>query len=229
MSSIFGFYYVVGLLRHIGWPKRRSLFNSEAVVNSLVLDSAIDQMIDWSASIGACCPDLALQIIATMFRENNWNSEDSFNILKVVSDSKYLWNERGNNNPRDIVKPFKFSKHKDATSLKDLKKDVISSKDLKDKRMQLALEQYFFESLIWGLANSSSFKIYFETNEKRQKDRLPLYEKAGLEIDSIPPLDQILKEGEEILRGYEKEVRPLSPIPQKLIKDALSLGIEVKR
>ena len=231
MQSIFGFYYVVGLLSHMGWPRRRSLFNSEAVINSLVLDSAVEQMIDWSASIGACRPNLALQIIATMFRENDWDSKDSFNIIKVVNDSKKLWDERGNNNPRDIVKPFKISKSKDATNLedlkKDMKKDVISSKDLKDKRMQLALEQYFFESLIWGLANSSSFKIYFETNEKRQKDQLPEYKKAGLDVDYIPPLEQILKEGEEILRGYEKEVRPLSPIPQQLKEGVLSLGIKI--
>lgn len=217
MSSIFSFYYITGLLGHMGWPKRRSLFNSEAVINSLILDSAVDQMIDWSASIGACRPNLALQIIATMFRENDWNSEDSFNILRVVSDSKKLWDERGNNNPREIVKPIRFSKTK----------NVISSKDFKNKDTQFLLEQYFFEGLIWGLANSGSFKVYYETNEKEQKEKLPLYEKAGLEVDSIPTLDQILKEGEEILRGYEREVRPLSPTPPKLIKDALSLGIKV--
>ena len=217
MSSIFGFYYLVGLLGHMGWPRRRSLFNSEAVINSVILDGAVEQMIDWSASIGACRPNLALQVIATMFRGNDWDSEDSLNIVKVVNDSKKLWNERGNNNPRDIVQPTKFSKLK----------DVISSKDLKNKDTQFLLEQYCFESLIWGLANSNSFKIYFETNEKRQKDSMPLYEKAGLEIGSISGLDQILKEGEEILKNYEKEIRPLSPIPQKLMKDVLYLEIEI--
>lgn len=108
MSSIFGFYYVVGLLQNIGWPRRRSLFNSEAVFNSVVLDSAVELMIDWSAGIGACRPDLALQIISTMFREDDWNSKDSFNLLKVVSDLSKLWNERGNNNPRVIVQPKKY-------------------------------------------------------------------------------------------------------------------------
>jgi len=46
MTSIFGFYYIMALLSHMGWPKRKSLFNSEAVVNSLILDSAVEQMID---------------------------------------------------------------------------------------------------------------------------------------------------------------------------------------
>lgn len=218
MSSIFGFYYVVGLLSHMGWPRRRSLFNSEAVVNSLVFDSAVDQMIDWSASIGACRPNLALQIIATMFRDTSWESKESLDIVEEVNNLKKQWVERGgNNNPREAVKPVKISKTN----------DLISMKQIKHKDFQIALEVYFYESLIWGLVNSNSFKVYFETNEKRQKDQLPTYKKAGLDVDSIPTLDQILKEGEEILNGYKKEVRPLSPIPPKLIKAALSLGIKV--
>lgn len=219
MQSIFGFYYVVGLLGHMGWPRRRSLFNSEAVINSLILDSAIEQMIDWSASIGACRPDLALQIVASMLRGTDWESKEALDLSVEINTLKKQWIERGdNNNPREAVKPVKFSKTSDS----------ISMKQLKDKDIQHALEVYCYESLIWGLVNPDSFKTYYSTNEKRQRDQLPEYKKAGLAVESIPTLDQILKEGEEILKGYEKEVRSLSPVPQKLIKDALSLGIEIK-
>lgn len=218
MQSIFGFYYIVGLLNHIGWPRRRGLFNSEAVVNSLILDSAVDQMIDWVASIGACRPKLALQVVATMLRGTDWESKDAMNLGDEVSNMKKQWAERGSSdNPREAIRPVKFSKHG----------DVITMKQLKDKEIQHALEVYCYESLIWGLVNSDSFKTYYSTNEKRQKAQLPEYKKAGLGVDYIPSLDQILKEGEEILRGYEKEIRPLSPIPDKLIKDASSLGIKV--
>lgn len=218
MSSIFGFYYVVGLLSHMGWPRRRGLFSSEAVIDSLILDSTIDQMIDWSASIGACRPNMALQIIASMFRDMDWESKEALDIGAEISNLKKQWIERGNNsNPREAVKPVKFSK----TS------KVITMKQLKDKDIQHALEVYCYESLMWGLANPDSFQIYYSANEKRQREQLPEYKKAGLAVDSIPTLDQILKEGEEILKSYEKEVRPLSPIPQKLLNDALSLGIKV--
>ena len=217
MQSIFGFYYVVGLLGHMGWPRRRSLFNSEAVINSLVLDSAVDQMIDWSASIGACRPNVALQIIASMFRDMDWNSKDALDIRAETENLKKQWTERGNsNNPREIVKPVKFSKTT----------KVITMKQLKDKDIQHALEVYCYESLMWGLVNSDNFKNYYSTNEKRQRDQLPEYQKAGLAVDSIPTLDQILNDGEEIIRNYEKEIRPLSPIPQKLKDEALSLGIK---
>lgn len=218
MQSIFGFYYVVGLLSHMGWPRRRGLFSSEAVVGSLILDSAIDQMIDWSASIGACRPSIALQIIASMFRDMDWDSKEALDIGAEINNLKKQWIERGNNsNPREAVKPVKFSKNS----------KVISMKQLKNKDIQHALEVYCYESLMWGLVNSDNFKSYYSVNEKRQREQLPEYQKAGLAVDSIPTLDQILKDGEEILRGYEKEVRPLSPVPQKLLSGALSLGIKV--
>lgn len=218
MQSIFGFYYVVGLLKHTGWPRRRSLFNSQAVVNSLILDYAIEQMIDWAASIGACRSKLALQVVSSMFRGINWESKEAPNLRVEISNLKKQWKDRGNNNnPREAVKPAKFSKHS----------ELISMKQLKSKEIQHALEVYCYESLIWGLANPDKFNTYYSTKEKGQKERMPEYKKAGLAIDYIPTLNQILKEGEEILKGYEKEVRPLSPIPQKLLNDALSLKIKL--
>ncbi len=218
MQSIFGFYYVVGLLSHMGWPRRRGLFSSEAVIDSLILDSTIDQMIDWSASIGACRPNVALQIIASMFRDMDWNSKDALDIRAEIVNLKKQWIERGSsNNPREIVKPVKFSKTT----------KVITMKQLKDKDIQHALEVYCYESLMWGLINSDNFKNYYSANEKRQRDQLPEYQKAGLAVDSIPTLDQILNDGEEIIRSYEKEIRPLSVVPQKLLDGAISLGVKV--
>jgi len=183
-----------------------------------MLDSAIEQMVDWSASIGACRPDLALQIIASMLRDTDWESKEALDLSAEINTLRKQWIERSDNsNPREAVKPVKFSK----TS------NLISMKQLKHKDIQHALEVYCYESLIWGLVNPDDFKTYYSTNEKRQKGQLPEYKKAGLAVDSIPTLDQILKEGEEVLKGYEKDVRSLSPIPQKLLNDALSLGIEV--
>jgi len=219
MTSIFGFYYIMGLLSHMGWPRRKSLLNSTAVVDSIILDSAVEQMIDWAASIGACRPKLALQIIATMLRGTDWDSKDAMNLSEEVTKMKKQWAERGNSdNPREAVKPVKFSKHS----------KVMAMKQLKDKEISHAFEVYCYESLIWGLTNSDNFKTYFSANEERQREKMPEYKKAGLAVDYIPTLDQILKEGEEILKGYEKEIRELSPIPQKLQNDAISVGIKIE-
>lgn len=209
----------MGLLSHMGWPRRKSLLNSTAVVDSLILDSAVEQMIDWAASIGACRPKSALKIIATVLRGTDWESKDAMNLSLEVGNMKKQWAERGNSdNPREAVKPVKFSKHS----------KVMTMKQLKDKEISHAFEVYFYESLIWGLVHPDGFKTYYSANEERQKEKMPEYKKAGLAVDYIPTLDQILKEGEEILKGYEKEIRELSPIPQKLQNDAISLGIVIE-
>ncbi len=209
----------MGLLSHTGWPRRKSFLNSTAVVNSLILDSAVEQMIDWAASIGACRSKLALQIIATMLRGTDWESKDAMNLSVEVSNMKKQWAGRGNsNNPREAVRPVKFSKYS----------KEMTMKQLKDKEISHVFEVYCYESLIWGLVNSDDFKTYYSANEERQREKMPEYKKAGLAVDYIPTLDQILKEGEEILKGYEKEIRKLSPIPQKLQNDAISLGIVIE-
>lgn len=218
MLSIFNFYIITALLRDAGWPRRKSLFNSTAIFNSVVFDASVNQMIDISACIGACRPKLALQIIATMFRDTDWKSKKALDINQEVNNFKKQWTERGNSsNPREAIKPIKYSELE----------DEIAVTQFKDKNVQLLLEGYFYESLIWGLVNSNSFKSYFEEDEKRAREHLTEYKKAKLEIDYIPTLDQFIKEAEKMLRGYEKEVRPLSLIPQKLLQDVLSLEIEV--
>ncbi|PJE76193.1 hypothetical protein COV04_00695 [Candidatus Uhrbacteria bacterium CG10_big_fil_rev_8_21_14_0_10_48_11] len=153
-----------------------------------------------------------------MFRGTDWESKDAMNLGAEVSNMKKQWAERGNSdNPREIVKPVKFSKHS----------EVMTMKQLKDKEISHAFEVYCYESLIWGLVNPDNFKTYYLANEEKQREKMPEYKKAGLVVDYIPTLDQILKEGEEILKGYEKEIRELSPTPKKLQNDAIFLGIKI--
>jgi hypothetical protein len=78
--SVFAFYFVSGLLREAGWPRKQGMFRTE-VVDTTVLDSTVDQMIDWAAGLGACRPHLALQMIAEMFRDRDWNTSAAPNIV----------------------------------------------------------------------------------------------------------------------------------------------------
>ena len=216
--SIFGLYFITTILRQVGWPKRRGLFNSEGVVDTLIADVTIDQMVDWSAALGACRPRLALQVIAWMFHDRDWEGENAPRILDFINDAKDVWNARGNKAPHDIVESFKLSKHFGK---------MIRSKDLKDNRIRTALEQVCLEGLLWGLTNPDRFKTWYESQEKSQRDRLPLMQNVGLAVDSIPTLSEFLKESEEMLKGYESEVDPLPTIPPRLLADARALGREI--
>ncbi len=215
MASFFGYHYVQGLLAETGWPRRKSFFNSKAVIDSNVLDIAIGQMIDWGASIGACRHKLALQIIATMFRDADWNK---FGLLDMINDFEEKWEEMIGIDPIEIVNPTKFSQYSKLT-------DAVI---LNDKKMQSAFENYFYEALLWGLNYPDIFEIYYENKREKQIERLPEYKKAGIGIDRIPTLEDDLNDAVKIIRLYEEKMqRALSPIPQRLLDDVESLGIEI--
>jgi len=215
MGTFLGIHYVNGVLEATGWPKRKSLFNSTAVVDSLILDMTIGQMIDWAASIGACRPKLALQILATMFSKVDWGKVGLFDIIKI-DDARQVWNYCGNKNPRKIVNPKQFSKYGESTE----------ASLLNDKKTLSLLENYCMESLFWGLNNPDKFLDYFNSERENQIDRLEEYKKAGLEVNSIPTIEEFLNDGEKIISSYEEKMaRPLLPIPRRLIDDMLQLGL----
>jgi hypothetical protein len=111
-----------------------------------------------------------------MFHDRDWEGENAPRILDFINKAKDVWNAQGNKAPHDIVESFKLSKHFGK---------MIGSKYFKDNRIRTALEQLCLEGLLWGLANPIRFKTWYESQEKTQRDRLPLYQKAGLAVDMV--------------------------------------------
>ncbi|MBI5734097.1 MAG: hypothetical protein HY973_04125 [Candidatus Kerfeldbacteria bacterium] len=83
--AIFGQYFMYGLLREMGWPRKEGLLRRD-VVDALIFDSVVEQMIDWAAGIGAGRPRLALQVIAEMNRDKNWEGPDAPKIKWVIDE-----------------------------------------------------------------------------------------------------------------------------------------------
>jgi hypothetical protein len=214
MATYFGIHYVEGLLQSSGWPRRKSFFNSTAVIDSTILDVTINQMIDWAAGIGACRPKLALQIFATMFSKADWDKVGLLDVINIA-DARKAWNRSGNNNPRKIVNPMPFAEFEKSTK----------ASLLKDKTS--LFESYFLESLFWGLNNPDKFINYFNSEREENINNLELYKKAELGVNSIPTLEDMLNEAELIISAYEKKMNTrLSPIPKRLMDDAQSLGVK---
>jgi len=217
--SIFGLYYVNTILKEAGWPKRAGLFNSTAIIDTFIADVTIDLMIDWAASLGAGRPNLALKVIALMHKDASWESEDAPDIVAFIDQAKARWDTLDNKAPHDIIQATKLSKFFGKR---------IKVKDLKDKRISVnLLEAKFQEGLLWGLANRNQFKTWYEANEKSSNEKIPFMQESGLKIDSLPTLSEFLKESEKMLKGYEEEIDPLPSIPEKLLKDAHTLGLAI--
>lgn len=215
--SIFGFCFVGSLLREAGWPRKQGMFKGE-VYDTAIVDTVIDQMVDWAAALGAGRPRLALQVIAEMFRDRDWGGDDAPEIKTFVDSAQDTWNSSASVAPREVVQPVRLAKSFGKS---------IDLKAFKDARLQVALEQYFLGALLWGLSNPDRFAAWYASTAKHQESSLPIMRKSGLAVDALPALPQFFEDSEEILRDYEREMGSLPSIPQKLLSDARLLGWKV--
>jgi hypothetical protein len=88
--SIFAFYFTTQLLREGGWPRKLGRFKGEGY-DTTVVDAAFAQSIDWGAALGAGRPRIALQMIAEMFRDRDWECDNRPDVKSFVSRSDDTW------------------------------------------------------------------------------------------------------------------------------------------
>lgn len=180
--SIFGFYFVSELLREAGWPRKQGLFR-EDVLDTTVLDSAVDQMIDWSAALGAGRLRCGLQVIAEMFRDRSWDGVDAPNIRMFIDDARsQAWNVSADTAPHEIIQRARFAKSA----------STVDAKNLTDRRLRVALEQLCLEGILWGIENPSRFETWYRSMSERHARGLPFMHQAGLAVDALPNLPQFL-------------------------------------
>jgi hypothetical protein len=214
--SFFAYHYIEGVLVESGGPKRKSFFSSEAVFDSNLVDTVAEQMIDYASALGACRSKIALQIISNMFKDKDWDSNDSPKILDFIN-KREEWKTENILAPHEIIKLPSFVEHFGKT---------ISVSDL--KKMQSNLEQEFLFALLWGLANPDKFKLWFEKKFTEDKKILEVAQKAGLDVDSIPTLQEYLLACDKVIKNYEQKMGNLpTTLPSKLIIDAEKLGVFV--
>lgn len=234
--SIFGFYFVSEILREAGWPRRKGVFNSTAVIDTIILDGATDQMIDWAAALGAGRPTLALQALAEVFRDRDWDDDERPNIKMFIETARAeneSWRSSSTIAPHEVVQPSRFAgadAHRQAAEgiVKEgakWKGPTMSVKDFKELRVPL--EHWFLEGLLWGISNPQAFESWFQAHYEDQMQRLPQMREAGLAVDDLPDLARSLADGEAILRNYERDIGPLPAIPDSLLADARSLWRQV--
>jgi hypothetical protein len=214
--SIFGYTFVTSLLHQMGWPRKAGLLRREFHDPTLV-DMATKQMIHWAASLGAGRPDIALQMIAAMFSDKDWNGQDAPQIHLVIHGSRKHWDANPEADPCDIVDPVPFAKHYTR----------MTSDQLKQGDTHRALEQYVLESCIWGLANRDRFVTWYTNHANKHSSKMPVYERAGLGVEALPEVDTFINQSVQIVRDYEQKVGPLPAIPARLRSDVSALGIEI--
>jgi hypothetical protein len=217
--SIFGYFYIVYLLKEMDWPRKRGFFRQLAY-DTTVVDMAIDQMIQWAAALGAGRPLLALQMIAEMNRNQDWDSEDAPQIIKAINIARKQWDQKLNASPQEIIAPIRFEKKYGK---------YIHPNVLGDKFILKMTEGYVLLGLLWGLVNKARFIRWYSEEHKRFETRKELYNQMKLNVESPPIIGEYYQQCGEIVRAYEQKFNMLPKIPNKLLSDAKILGIEVNK
>lgn len=200
----------------MGWPRKRGLFR-QPCIDTTILDSSVDGMIDWAASIGAGRPHLALQVIAYIFKDKDWEGSDAPKIKLLIEETRPVYQERmiksGSHAPHAITRVTHFAKHCGVS---------VKAKWLQDVRIRNILEQEFLGGLLYGLGSPNLFESWWK-DERQQFDKdLPMLQKAGVDVGTaLPPLSEYYANSEQIIRNYEQEMAiQLPSIPRKLLSDA---------
>jgi hypothetical protein len=93
--------------------------------------------------------------------------------------------------------------------------DSINSKDF------LAFYVLVFaKGLVWGLSHPKESRSGYEAKREKSLKNLPDAIRSGLDVDpryACPTLDEMCNIIQEFLDSFQKEIRPLSPIPQELL------------
>ncbi len=215
--SMLGFYFVQALLEQAGWPRKKRLFGGPAY-DTFIVDKVIDQMLTWAACLATGCPKLSLQMIAEMFRDKDWDVDKPPDIKMVIDGSREEWDKVPEGGPSEVIKPWRLSSNMGKS---------IPAKNLADRKLIAALEQLCLEAIIWGLGNPDRVKAWYTNHREKMQSSLPGMQKAGLQVEALPALNEWFEQSESILRDYERDIQPLPEIPKKLLKDAESIGVSL--
>lgn len=212
--SMFGIYFVRTILELAGWPRKKSLFSGLAY-DTVIVDSVVDQMLTWGASLGAGRPKLSLQIIAEMHRDKDWDGDNPPSIKKVIQVSREDWDKIPEGKPSEVIKPTRFSGYFGKS---------MPAKYFEDKRFISALEQFLQESIILGLGSPNRVKLWYNNDRRRRNSSLNEYKKAGLDVEASPILDEWFENCESILKDYEHNFQPIPEIPKSYWRMLSPLG-----
>jgi len=203
--SMFGFYHVVCVLRHAGWPRKLGFLKGDGY-DTLIADQAIIQMLNWGAGLGAGRPDRSVQILAEIFK-NSQEGDMGALMLSGMEACQASWNASPDGGPSQIAKAPQLAKAFGKT---------MTVKDFQDERLRKSLEILFIEVLLWGLANPQRFATWYQADQAATESRREFYQKAGLEIGTPPTLSEFFENCDAILVDYESDIGVLPLAPAQL-------------
>jgi hypothetical protein len=178
-------FYIEGILTSLNAIKRKSFFNSTAVVDAIVLDIAVTNMIEWAAIVGSQEPQIARKILISF--QSTMTEEE------LLKDAYIKWGKNcpSNADPIQAIRPPVFSKRQDVVEI-----SLYQAFDV-----QVMLAGCCMEGLLWGMKYPEAVESYLKGKEQNRAP-LSIYQKIDSEITRIPSYFEIISESKQIAEKY---------------------------
>jgi hypothetical protein len=203
----YGTYYIKGVLGATKWPRKLGVLAKE-VVDVTILDVSIDQMVDWAAAIGAGRPKLAVQVLASLYNDSGWDTDNPPDIEKFIGIQEEELRKKGfkldKTAPHVLLEPYHFAKNYNK---------MVLFKQITDPKIAEILETTFMAALVYGFNHPIEFKNWYKHNLDEFEAEKPKYEMIGSPVQDLPTLDELFSNAEDIITLYYQEYGAELPMP----------------
>lgn len=210
-------YYLLSFLRATGWPRKVGiLFFRKEVVDAFLLKMVIKQMAEYAIILGALRPKLAISLIADMAIGMDPDRSSAEELWAFLNPTKSV-----TSHPE--LEPAEAITNSYCESFGDeLSQNFFPWKFLMSETIVFCSHMPFLNGLVWGFDHPEEALAAFELNRTRIEKELPDAVSHGLKLDApydhrTPTADEICNEMRGHLDSFQKEVRPLFPIPHDLL------------
>ena len=202
-------WFVAETLKQSGWPRPKGLFR-RLVVNTLVVDGAVQQALHIAVALGAGRPHLGAAIIADTFANNPWTLESTTELLSDLKQGEMKVAAH------PAMPPWQALYEQDKLSL--VARD-IPCEQLANDVVQSVFALGFVEAVFWGINHEDQLPEVFEKEKLSYENTARMAIPHGLNVSASYPwqtLEALYEYCENFVKLYELNRQPLAKIPTAL-------------
>ena len=220
-------FLLVGLLTSMGQPRKGGLFGLKRVINSSLLDMALQQLVKVGVALGAGCPTLGLRLIADTF-DREWTPESTMQFLDFY-DVHDLITANPDQRPWEVISPFNFSVTRKTVPWKWLNEPAIATHYL----------GIFVQGMLWGFLHPQEAGRSLDEERAKIQQRASFWGTVNPERANNQQTDSfwidtweenstasrcisneaLYQECENLVSRFETERRPLVDTPLELLRE----------
>lgn len=208
-------YFLFGFLNTAGWPRTIGILRRRKVVSHAVVCGAITELVRIAIALGAKKPNIAIKLLANIFRKRNWSQQSAKEMWAKYDPSEQVSNQP-DKPPEEIIANFPMTVP-DFTNPEEVQRDLIAWENVSQEAFSAHYHVVFCQGLIWGLSHPDEASAHYETQRQQFLENLPDMLQAGLAVRPPETFEEFANIMEESVNEFQNEIHPFGEIPQELL------------